>query len=159
MEYWFNLMSGISIPSWPVGSSSPCVEVVKQLVRKAGFSREVVEVFTSGLRVSKAAFCRGKWSRFLHWCCGWKISPCKVTIPQITKFFLYLQSKLKLFVHAVEGYCAALNHVFSLTGLDLSASHVISRMFHSFEKTCPPREVKLPVWNLPLVLQSLTCLC
>ena len=41
-----------------------------------------------------------------------------------------------------QGYCAAFNHVFLLAGVDLAASHIICRMFHSFEKSCPPHEVQ-----------------
>ena len=50
---------------------------------------------------------------------------------------------------------AAFNHVFSLSGMDLVANKVISRMFSSFKKTCPPRETKPPEWNLSLVLGAL----
>ena len=49
-----------------------------------------------------------------------------------------------------------LNHVLSLGGKDMAASSIISGMFNSF-KTCPPREVKLPEWNLSLLPRSLTC--
>ena len=63
---------------------------------------------------------------------------------------------MKLSVAAVKGYGAALNHVFSLAGVDPVASWIISRMFRNFEKSCPPHEVCPPDWNLSLVLQSLT---
>ena len=39
-------------------------------------------------------------------------------------------------VPVVKGYQAALNHVFSLTGMDLAASTVVSRMFRSFQRSC-----------------------
>ena len=42
---------------------------------------------------------------------------------------------------ACQKYQAALNHVFSLAGLDLEANKVINRMFSCFEKTCLPRDV------------------
>ena len=56
----------------------------------------------------------------------------------------------------MKGYCATLNHVFSLAGVIMAANCIVSRMFCSFEKSCPPCEVKPPEWNLSLVLWSLT---
>ena len=44
----------------------------------------------------------------------------------------------------VKGYRLVLNHVISLTSPDLTASEVISRIFSSFEKSCLPKEVRLP---------------
>ena len=42
-----------------------------------------------------------------------------------------------------------------MAGTNLVANKIISRKFSSFEKTCPPREVKPPEWNLSLALWSL----
>ena len=57
----------------------------------------------------------------------------------------------------IKGYRSTLNHVIALLGPDLTFSKVISRMFSSFEKSCPPREVKPLEWNLSLILKSVIC--
>ena len=59
-------------------------------------------------------------------------------------------------VPAVKGYRASVNHVFSLTGMNLAASSMVSRMFRSFERSCPPREMQPLDWNLSLVLLCLS---
>ena len=118
----------------PGGTASPHVEIMKHLVRKAGFSKEVEKLIALDLRGSTTALYRGKWSRFLHWCCGRNLSPCKATVLQMVEFFFYLQRKRNLSVPAAKGYHAVLNHVFSLAGLDHVANCIISRMFHSFKK-------------------------
>ena len=41
-------------------------------------------------------------------------------------------------------------------GVDLTASSVVSRMFRSFERSCLPREIRSPDWNLFLVLRCLS---
>ena len=117
--------------------------------------REVAELVASDLRDSTAAVYLGNWSRVFHWCFGRNLAPCKPTIQQIAEFFLYLHHDLKLLVPSVKGYCAALNHVFLLTRVDLAANKVIGRVLHSFEKSCPPREIWPPELNLSLVLRSL----
>ena len=131
-----------------VDTTTSSLEIINCLVHKAGFSKEFV---SSDLRGSTAGRYQRKWSRFFHWCRGWYISLHKATIPQ-TAESLFLQRGLKLSVPAVKGYCAALNHVFSLAGKDLATNRIIS----SFQKTCPPRNVKPPEQNLSLVLRSLT---
>ena len=79
-------------------------------------------------------------------------------VQQMAEFLLYLWKELRLSLPVVKGYRAALNRVFTVAGMHLIASRVISRLFSSFEKTCLPREIKPPDWNLFLVLKSLTCL-
>ena len=55
----------------------------------------------------------------------------KATILHIAEFSLYLQ-ELKLMVPAVKGYCAILNHVFSLASKDLAVSHITSRIIQHY---------------------------
>ena len=96
------------------------------------------------------------WTGFLSWCDRRDVDPCEASVPQIADFFLYLRQELSLSVPAVKGYRAALNLVFSLTGMDLAASTVVFKMFHSFKRSCPLREIRPLDWNLSLVLQYLS---
>ena len=77
-------------------------------------------------------------------------------VPQIDEIFLCFHQELGLSVPAVKGYRAAVNYAFSLTGMDLAASTIVSRMFRSFERSFPPQEIRPPDWNLSLVLLSLS---
>ena len=79
-----------------------CVEVVQQLIRWAGFSKEVAETIASDLRRFSACLYQGKWSRFIHWCLERNIFPCKATVLQVAKIFLYLRRELKLSSPAVN---------------------------------------------------------
>ena len=53
----------------------------------------------------------------------------------------------------------ALKHVLSLIGMDFASDTVVSRLFRSFRKPCPLREVRPPDWNLSLVLRCLSWPC
>ena len=64
--------------------------------------------------------------------------------PVIVGFFLHLRQHLGFSVTAVKGYRAVLLHVFTLTGIDLATRSVVSRMFHLFGRSCPPREFRPP---------------
>ena len=72
--------------------------------------------------------------------------------------FLYLCHDLKLSVPVVKGCWVAFNHVFSLTGIDLTSISVVCHMFCSFEKFCLPRVVWPLDWNISLVLSCLSIL-
>ena len=85
--------AGVTAPS--------CFETIERLVCKGGFSMEVV---CSDIRRSTAYLYQGKWSTFLHWCHGRKITPCEVTILQIAGFLLYLHWEFELTVPAINGY-------------------------------------------------------
>ena len=141
MLWWYQLLyppckevmqgSGVTVPS--------CMEAIKQLVCKAGFCEEVVKVFVTKVRKSTTHSCQGKWSRFLHWCCGRNIGPCKATVHQVGQFFLHVCKELRFSMPLVKGYRAAKNHVFALSRTDLAANRVVDSVFSSFERNCLPR--------------------
>ena len=70
-----------------------------------------------------------------------------------------MQRELKLLVYAIKGYRSVFNHVFALAGTDLAAKRILSRMFSSFEKTCPRREVKPPKQDLSMVHTEALLIC
>ena len=89
------------VPSRPRDPLASCVEVVQHLIRKAGFSKQVVRVTAADLRRSTAALYLSTWSRFLGWCDQQSIDPCKAFAPQIAEFFPCLRQVLGLSVPAV----------------------------------------------------------
>ena len=98
------------------------IDIVKWLVRKAGFLKEVAKAVTLDLRRSAACLYRGKWCKFFRWCCRRYIYPCKAILPQMAElFYLWRELKqlvpavigLKLLVPAGNGCQATRNHVFS----------------------------------------------
>ena len=144
------------VPLWPWDPPTSCLEVVQRLIIKAGFSKVVVWAAAVDLRCSTAALYRFKWTRFLDWCDRRGVDPFKASILQVAEFFLFLRQELCLSVPAGKGYQAALNHMFSLIGMELTASSVVSRMFRSFERLCLPREIQPPDWNFSPVLRCLS---
>ena len=107
------------------------------------------------VKPSSSRLYQGKWRLFLDWCQVKGITPDRATIPQLASFFHHLRKDKQLSISAVEGYRAALNQVFSLRGLDLTVSPELSLLFKHFRKSCPPRELRTPHWDLALVLDSL----
>ena len=71
-------------------------------------------------------------------------------------FLVHLHRDKGLSVSAIKGYCAALNSVFGLKGMDLADSRPISMLIRSFSKSVRPEELRPSTWDVALVLQSLT---
>ena len=132
------------------------MKFIQRLVRKAGFSQEVASIAPADLRCSTAAFYQSKWPQFFDWCGRWGVDPCNASIPVIAEFFLHLRQDLGFSLTAVKGYRAALLHVFRLTGMDLAASSIASRMFRLFGRSYPLHEIRPPYWNLSLVLRCIS---
>ena len=93
---------------------------------------------------------------FCGWCRGRGVAPVNATILLIVDFLVHLHLDKGLSVSAVKGYWSALNSVFALKGMDLAASCEISMLIRSFSKSAQPEELRLPAWDVALVLQSLT---
>ena len=93
---------------------------------------------------------------FCGWCRGRGVAPVYATVPLIVDFLVHLRhDKPGSSVSAVKGYCAALNSVFALKGMDLADSQPISMLIRSFSKSVRPEELRSPAWDVTLVLQSL----
>ena len=86
---------------------------------------------------STARLYQSQWLSFCGWCRGRGVTPIDATIPII-------------------GYCAIINSVFTLKGIDLANSKELSMLFRSFAKSCSPQDLHPPAWDVALVLQSLT---
>ena len=57
---------------------------------------------------------------------------------------------------AVKGYRSALAQIFGARGVNISSSKPIGALFKNFRANCPRRELRVPKWDLALVLKSLT---
>ena len=98
----FNLTSDVSQGSGIPSSS--CLNVIQWLIQKAGFSRQVADAASPHLERSTACLNQGKWSRFLHKCCGRNFAPRRVNFQWLTELFLYLRKELKLSALTIKGY-------------------------------------------------------
>ncbi|XP_076049118.1 uncharacterized protein LOC143029868 [Oratosquilla oratoria] len=139
----------------PVSPGTSRVQTMVRILLEKGFPKEVAEDMSSPIRSSSAALYQGKWNAFAEWCHSRAIAPEQATIPLIASFFHFLRKSKKISLSAVQGYRAALNQVFSLKGMDLALSPEISMLFRHFRKSCPPREITSPPWDVALVLNAL----
>ena len=138
-----------------INAQASRIQAMVRILLKKGFPQEVAEDMSAPVRASSAKVYQGKWKAFVEWCQSKQVVPEQATIPEIASFFHYLRKYKKISLSAVQGYRAALNQVFSLKGMNLALSPEISMLFSHFKKSCPPREIRSPPWDVALVLNSL----
>ena len=108
---------------------------LQRLLRKSGFLRVSAVEMSSCIRTSTSQLYQTKWMLFCGWCHGRGVAPVSATVPMIVDFLVHLRHDNGLSVSAVKGYCAALNSVFALKGMDLGDSRPISMLIRSFSKS------------------------
>ena len=124
--------------------------------RKSGFSGRAARVLSGVLRESSSRLYQSRWKIFCGWCRGRSVAPVNASVPVVVDFLIHLRQDKGLSVSAVKGYCSALNSVLALKGRDLAASPEITTLLRSFARSVNPVELRPPVWDVSLVLQSLT---
>ena len=132
------------------------VATLQHILQKSGFSRGSVIEMSGCVRTSTSHLYQAKWMLFCGWCRGRGVAPVNDTIPLIVDFLVHLRLDKGLSVLTIKGYQSALNSVFVLKGMDLADSHEISMLLRSFSKSARPEELRLPTWDVTLILQSLT---
>ena len=107
----------------------------QRLLRKSGFWRGSAVEMPGCVRTSTSRLYQAKWMLFYGWCRGRGVAPVNATVPMIVDFLVHMCCDKGLSISAVKGYCAALNSVFVLKGMDLADCRPISMMVRSFSKS------------------------
>ena len=132
------------------------VATLKRHFRKSGFSGRAARVLSGCLRDSTSRLYQSRWQIFCGWCRGRGAAPVNATVPVVVDFLIHLRHDKGLSVSAVKGYSSSLNLVLALKGTDLASSREITMLLCSFSRSVNPVELRPPVWDVALVLQSLT---
>lgn len=136
-------------------SKSARLAVIKRGLISRGFSSAAAKRIANPNRKSTAGVYQAKWSCFSSWCSSREIDPRSASVPVVADFFTHLRDEKKLSVPTIKGYRSSLARVLSLGGTDISTSQEISALIRSFSQEIPKQSVRLPKWDLSLVLSSL----
>lgn len=97
-----------------------------------------------------------KWSRFQAWCVDNDVDPRSATLPCILQCLLQLRDN-GLAVASLQVHLAAINAFHRRDGdVSLFAHPITKRFLKGLSNLHPSRRPPPPLWNLDLVLQTLT---
>ena len=144
-----------SVPSGSVQAVSSCLETIKRFTRAGGFSKHVAQQVSLARRSSSRAGYQSKWLVYRQWCRSEDHSISRPSLSKIADFLFWLRRSRQLSVSAVMGYRSMLSAVFKSILLEISLSPIIHDLLRSFQVEAPVREVRLPSWDLPTILDYL----
>ena len=136
----------LQVPQRCSCAEASSVTTLQCLLRKSGFSLGSAVEMSSCVHTSTSRSYQVKWMLFCGWCRGRGVAPVSATVPMIVDFLVHLRCDKGLSVSAIKGYCAALNSVFALKGMDLADSRPNSMLIRSFLKSVRPEVLCPPAW-------------
>jgi len=135
--------------------SSRLVSVQSYLVER-GFSEEVAARAGKPQRQSSLELYQSRWSKFARWCDSRNRSPHSADVPLIADFLLYLFKEEKCQISTIAGYRTAIAQTLPfVNGTQVGADPTLSRLIKNFKVSVPPRVVRVPDWDLNVVLDAL----
>ena len=137
-------------------SPSARLVVVRNSLRKGGFSEGATKRISGSVRQSTGAVYDSKWSIFCTWCLSKQINPLSVTVQQLADFFLYLFEEKGYSPSTIKGYRSAIARTISLSGgSDFGDNEFLSLLIKNFCLNRPRQRRLVPSWDLGLVLKVL----
>ncbi|XP_077862457.1 uncharacterized protein LOC144344249 [Saccoglossus kowalevskii] len=132
------------------------VETIQQFRIAQGFSSQVSQTTTAGLRDSSNGLYQYHWENFVIGVLA-GIYIHSILFAQVAEFFSYLINEKKLKPGTVENYKSAINSVLKLSlDKNISDDPTISDLFKGFITQAGPIErYKAPAWSLSVVLEAL----
>ncbi|XP_075774348.1 uncharacterized protein LOC102454623 [Pelodiscus sinensis] len=119
-------------------------------------SRRVKEVLMHSRKESTRTAYAAKWSKFQAWCTDNSVDSRFATLPCILEYLLQLHDK-GLALASLRVHLAAINAFHHRDGdFSLFAHPTTKRFLKGLSNLHPPRRPPPPLWNLDLVLQTLT---
>lgn len=131
------------------------VEALQHLLREQGIQGHAAQVISECNRKSSLKLYESKWRVYVDWCKRGKVHPFAPSLPKLIDFFHFLRFSRKLSVSAIEGYRSSLNPIFKLACEDYTSSPALEMLFKSFKTTFDRDILKVPPWDVNVVLLAL----
>ena len=105
-------------------------------------------------RRSTRSVCEAKWAIFTKWCVTNQVDFRSPPVKSVADFLMYLFEDKKLQPSTIDGYRSAIADKLGNTTVNISKDDNLTRLLESFHRDRP--RVRIPSWNLSLVLHQLT---
>lgn len=109
-------------------------------------------VALGAIRTSSEQIYDSKWGIFSCWCIQRQDDPVNTSMEVGADFFLHLFNDRGQTVSTIQGYRAAINSVWTITGRNISEDEITSRLFSAYKLKRPRSLVQVPRWDLAVVL-------
>ena len=121
-----------------------------------GYSDETLLQLSRSRLASSNATYESRWRLFAAFCAERRLDPFQASPATISNFLTHVASSRGASVSTLAGYRSAIGHVVRLvTGFDPGSDALLSQLMKSFRRTQPVSAMRIPEWDLTLVLDTL----
>ena len=125
-------------------------------LRELGYDNETLRQLSRSRLASSNATYESRWRLFESYCDARHIDPFHASPATISNFLTHLASSRGASVSTLAGYRTAIGHVVRLvTGFDPGCDALLSQLMKSFRRTQPVSAMRVPEWDVTLVLNTL----
>ena len=121
----------------PGNEKSPCLDSERKSLAAAGFSDEVVARIHAPQRASTRAIYSSKFRSFQSWARGHGVDERRLTLSQVSDFFLYLFQRRQLVPGTIQGYRTVLAEFIPRSVVDIRGSEELDRLFTGIDPDHP----------------------
>ena len=146
---------GTGSSSTGTGSTSYCMEVVRDSLRAQGLPEDIASLAAGARRPSTFRTYDSRLSRFRKWCSEQQASPTSASLVQVSQFFKCLFDEGKQ-VSTIKNYrsaIAAIHKGFS-DGSALGDNPILAQLIRGMGNARPVVRSLTPSWSINQVLQS-----
>ena len=144
-----------SLPPPAVHATVDCVSYLRRSTRQAGFSNAVAGQLARCRRCSTRVNYQAKWVVYHSWCHRQGHSVSRPTVAKVADFLLFLRRTLSLSYSPIASYRSMLSGVFRFILPELSSQFVLHDLLRSFRLERPLPSLRVPPWDLQVVLRFL----
>ena len=125
-------------------------------LRDLGYSDETLRQLSRSRLASSNATYKSRCRLFSEFCAARHLDPFHASPATISNFLTHIASTGGASVSTLAGYRSAIGHVVRLVaGFDPGSGALLSQLMKSFRRTQPVSAMRIPEWDLSLVLDTL----
>ena len=125
-------------------------------LRQLGYDDATLRQLSRSRLTSSNATYESRWRLFAAYCADHGVDPFRASPAQISNFLTHIAATRHASVSTLAGYRTAIGHVVRLvTGFDPGSDALLSQLMKSFRRTQPVTAMRVPEWDVTLVLNTL----
>ena len=125
-------------------------------LRDLGYSDETLRQLSRSRLASSNATYESRWRLFADFCATRRMDPFQASPATISTFLTHIASSRVASVSTLAGYRSAIGHMVCLvTRFDPGSDALLCQLMKSFRRTQSVSAMRIPTWDLTLVLDTL----
>ena len=138
------------------GSQSSRLAFVRQKLQRSGLSQTAIDLSLASIRSSTLMVYDNHWKQWMEWCGSTSVDPANPTEIDVANHLAFLSCERNLSASSLRVRRSAIASTLAVLGLhNLSHAPIVSNVIKATALTSPRPKVRVPDWDLLVVLSYL----